>query len=121
MNVVTDTSKVYEAERRVHHLVRPGFRITEMQISPTQEVPWHYHNYVQDTLYVVSGAIRIELSNPIDEVRLTPGQIFSIAPKRPHRVTNIGDTSANFIVLQGNGEFDFAPIGRDKQSVPGGL
>ena len=66
-------------------------------------------------------AIRIELRNPIEEVQLTPGQIFSIALKRPHRVTNIGDTSANFIVLQGNGEFDFTPIGRDKQSVPGGL
>jgi len=110
MNAVTDTSKVYEAERRVHHVKRPGLRITEMQISQTQEVPWHYHNHAQDTLYVVSGAIRIELRAPIEEVRLTPGQIFAIAPKRPHRVTNVGDTSANFIVLQGNGEFDFAPI-----------
>jgi mannose-6-phosphate isomerase-like protein (cupin superfamily) len=110
MNVVTDTSKVFYAERRVHHVKRPGFRLTEMQISQTQEVPWHYHNHVQDTLYVVSGAIRIELRDPIEEVRLTPDQIFTIAPKRPHRVTNLGDTSANFIVLQGNGEFDFAPI-----------
>ena len=112
------TSKLFEAERCVHHLVRSNFRITEMQISLTQEeVPWHYHNHVQDTLYVVSGAIRIELSDPIEEIRLTPGQIFSIVPKRPHRVKNIGDTSANFIVLQGNGEFDFTPIGRDKQSA----
>ena len=110
MNAVTDTSKVYQAERRVHHVKRPGFRITEMQISQTQEVRWHYHNHVQDTLYVVSGAIRIELREPIEEVRLTPGHIFAIAPKRPHRVTNAGETSANFIVLQGNGEFDFAPI-----------
>ena len=66
MNVVTDTSKLFEAERRVHHLVRPNFRITEMQISPTQEVPWHYHNHVQDTVYVVSGTIRIELRGPIE-------------------------------------------------------
>ena len=114
MNVVTDTSKLFEAERRVHHLVRPNFRITEMQISPAQEVPWHYHNHVQDTVYVVSGTIRIELRGPIEEARLSPGHTFSIAPKRPHRVTNIGDTSANFIVLQGDGEFDFAPIARDK-------
>lgn len=113
MNVVTDTSKVFEVERRLHHLVRPNFRITEMQISPTQEVPWHYHNHVQDTLHVVSGTIRIELRGPIEEARLSPGQTFSIAPKRPHRVTNIGDTSANFIVLQGDGEFDFAPAARD--------
>ena len=110
MKAVADTSKVYEAELRVHHVKRPGFRITEMQISPTQEVPWHYHNHAQDTLDVVSGAVRIELRDPIEEVRLTPGQVFAIAPKRPHRVTSIGETSANFIVLQGNGEFDFAPI-----------
>jgi quercetin dioxygenase-like cupin family protein len=76
MNVVTDTSKLFEAERRVHHLVRPNFRITEMQISPTQEVPWHYHNHVQDTLHVVSGTIRIELRGPIEEARLSPGQTF---------------------------------------------
>jgi mannose-6-phosphate isomerase-like protein (cupin superfamily) len=73
-------------------------------------VPWHYHNHAQDTLYVISGAIRIELRDPIEEVHLTSGQIFAIAPKRPHRVTGIGNTSANFIVLQGNGAFDFAPI-----------
>ena len=119
MNDVTDTSKLFGAERRVHHVKRPNFRITEMQISPTQEVPWHYHNHVQDTLYVVSGTIRIELREPIEEVRLSRGQTFSIAPKRPHRVTNIGDTSANFIVLQGDGEFDFAPIARQVM-VPDG-
>ena len=43
MKAVTDTSKVYEAELRVHHVKRPGFRITEMQISPTQEcVAYNY-------------------------------------------------------------------------------
>jgi hypothetical protein len=28
MKTVTDTTKVYEAERRIHHLKRPEFRIT---------------------------------------------------------------------------------------------
>jgi quercetin dioxygenase-like cupin family protein len=107
---VTDTAGLYEAESRVHHVVRPGFRITEMQIGPAQEVPWHYHNHVQDTIYVVSGTIRIELHDPIEEVRLTPRKTFAIVRRRPHRVTNIGDASANFFVLQDGGEFDFAPI-----------
>jgi quercetin dioxygenase-like cupin family protein len=110
MKVVTDTVGLYEAEIRVHHVVRPGFRITEMQLDPAQEVPWHYHTHVQDTIYVVSGTIRIELHDPIEEVRLTPGKTFAIARRRPHRVTNIGDASANFFVLQDGGEFDFAPI-----------
>ena len=111
MKAVTDTAGVYDAERRVQHVVRPGFRIMETQIGPAQEVPWHYHSNVQDTIYVVSGTIRIELHGPIEEVRLAPGSTFAIAPGRPHRVTSIGDASANFIVLQNGGEFDFAPIG----------
>jgi quercetin dioxygenase-like cupin family protein len=110
MKVVTDTAGVYEAQRRVHHVVRPGFRITEIQIGPAQEIPWHYHNHVQDTIYVASGTIRIELQDPIEEVRLTPGKTFAIAPRRPHRVTNNGDAPANFFVLQDGGDFDFAPI-----------
>ena len=107
MEAVKDATGLYEVERRAHHAVRPGFRITELQISPTQEVPWHYHTHVQDTFYVLSGAIRILLSNPSEEVRLMPGQTYSVPPKRAHLVKNAGDFSAVFFVLQGIGEYDF--------------
>jgi quercetin dioxygenase-like cupin family protein len=105
---VKDTTGLYEVEHRARHAVRPGFRITELQISPTQEVPWHYHNNIQDTFYVLSGAIRIVLSNPMEEVRLMPGETYSVPPKRPHLVKNAGDFSAVFFVLQGIGEYDFS-------------
>jgi hypothetical protein len=59
MKGVADSSGLYEVERRAYHAVRPGFRIAELQISPAQKVPWHYHNNVHDTFYVVTGAIRI--------------------------------------------------------------
>jgi quercetin dioxygenase-like cupin family protein len=62
MESVKDATGLYEVEHRARHAVRPGFRITELQISPTQEVPWHYHNNIQDTFYVLSGVIRIVLS-----------------------------------------------------------
>jgi mannose-6-phosphate isomerase-like protein (cupin superfamily) len=110
MKAVTDASGLYEVERRAYHAARPGFRIAELQISRKQKVPWHYHNNVHDTFYVVSGAIRIFLQQPKEEVRLTPGQTYSVPPKRPHLVTNPGDTSAVFLVLQGIGEYDFVPL-----------
>jgi mannose-6-phosphate isomerase-like protein (cupin superfamily) len=110
MKAVTDASGLYEVERRAYHAARPGFRIAELQISPKQKVPWHYHNNVHDTFYVVSGAIRIFLQQPKEEVRLTPGQTYSVPPKCPHLVTNAGDTSAVFLVLQGIGEYDFVPL-----------
>jgi quercetin dioxygenase-like cupin family protein len=110
MQGVKDSSGLYEVERHAIHAARPGFRITELQISPTQKVPWHYHSNIHDTFYVVEGTIRIFLQQPKEEVRLARGQTYSVSPKRPHLVTNAGDTSATFLVLQGIGEYDFVPL-----------
>jgi len=107
MQALKDASHLYEVERRTFHAQRPGFRINELQISPKQKVPWHYHNNIQDTFYVLEGRIRIFLRDPEEEVRLEPGQTYSVLPKRPHLVVNGGDTSATFLVLQGTGEYDF--------------
>jgi mannose-6-phosphate isomerase-like protein (cupin superfamily) len=110
MQAVKDASGLYEVERRACHAERPGFRITELQISPTQKVPWHFHNNVSDTFYVLAGSIRIFLQHPKDKVDLAPGQSFAVPPKRPHLVTNAGETSAVFLVLQGVGDYDFVPL-----------
>src|SRR6516164_2398332 len=104
MKGVKDSSGLYEVERREYHAARPGFRITELQIGPKQKVPWHYHSNVHDTFYVLAGSIRIFLQDPKEDVRLTPGETFAVPPGRPHLVTNPGDTSAVFFVLQGIGE-----------------
>lgn len=110
MEGVKDASQLYEVERRVTHAARPGFRINELQISPKQKVPWHYHNNVQDTFYVLQGSIRVFLREPKEEVRLGPGESYTVKPRRPHLVVNGGETSATFLVLQGIGEYDFVPL-----------
>jgi mannose-6-phosphate isomerase-like protein (cupin superfamily) len=104
---VKDTNRIYEVERRSYYAARPGFRIAELQISPTQCVPWHYHNEVQDTFYVISGKICVAIRDPDEEVCLSVGQTCAVRPGRPHRVTNAGDNSAVFLVLQGLGGYDF--------------
>ena len=110
MEPMKDASHLYEVERRAEHAARPGFRITELQISPTQKVPWHYHTNVQDTFYVLGGNLRIFLREPKEEVRLGPGKTFTVKARRPHLVTNGGDNSGTFLVLQGIGEYDFVPL-----------
>ena len=107
---VKDASHLYEVERRAYHLQRPGFRISELQLSPTQTVPWHCHTNVQDTFYVLEGRLRLFLRDPKEEVRLGPGDTYSVRPRRPHLVTNGGDGSATFLVLQGIGEYDYVPL-----------
>jgi quercetin dioxygenase-like cupin family protein len=105
-----DTTHLYEVERRARHAERPGFRISEIQISPSQKVPCHYHTNVQDTFYVLQGRIRVFLRDPKQEVQLGPGESYAVPPKRPHLVVNGGDASATFLVLQGIGEYDFNPL-----------
>lgn len=110
MEAVRDSSHLYEVERRARHAERPGFRISELQIGPTQQVPWHYHTRIQDTFYVLEGRLRVFLRDPKEEVRLEPGQTYAVRPGRPHLVTNGGDVSAVFLVLQGLGEYDYVPL-----------
>jgi len=110
MQPVKDIRGLFEVERHAEHAVRPGFRITELQIGPTQKVPWHYHSNIQDTFYVLEGKLRIFLQNPKEEVRLAPGETYTVKPKRAHLVTNAGESSATFLVLQGIGEYDFVPL-----------
>ncbi len=110
MEAVKDGSHLYEVERRVRHAERPGFWITELQISPSQTIPWHCHSHVQDTFYVLQGRLRLFLRDPKEEVRLDPAETYSVRPGRPHLVVNGGDSSATFLVLQGIGEYDYVPL-----------
>ena len=41
---------------------------------------------------------------------LSPGESYAVEPRRPHLVTNPGDTSATFLILQGVGGYDFVPL-----------
>ena len=107
---VKDASHLYEVERRAQHAARPGFRISELQIGPKQQVPWHSHTSIQDTFYVLEGTLRLFLREPKEEVRLAPGETFIVRAGRAHLVTNGGETSAVFLVLQGIGEYDFVPL-----------
>jgi mannose-6-phosphate isomerase-like protein (cupin superfamily) len=107
---VKDASHLYEVERRDRHAERPGFRISELQLSPTQTVPWHFHTNISDTFYVLEGEMRLFLQQPKEEVRLAVGQSYVAAAGRPHLVTNAGKSSLTFLILQGVGEYDYVPL-----------
>lgn len=110
MERIVDASHLYEVERRVLHAERDGFRISELQIGPQQAVPWHVHTVIQDTFYVLEGAIAISLRKPDEMVRLEPGQVYCVPALRPHHVANAGEGSATFLVLQGIGAYDYVPL-----------
>jgi mannose-6-phosphate isomerase-like protein (cupin superfamily) len=110
MEGTKDPSHLLDVEKRVYHASRPGFRIAEFTINPTQTIRWHRHTNVQDTFFVLEGRIRVFLRDPEDEVCLAPGETYSVRPLRPHFVTNGGAScAATFLVLH-FGEYDFVPL-----------
>lgn len=110
MKPLDDASMQYEVERRDLHAQRPGFRISELQISPSQTVPWHFHRFVDDTFYVLEGRIRLALRDPDEEFVLGPGATQTVHRLRPHAVSNEGSSSATFLILQGIGKYDYVPL-----------
>lgn len=110
MEALKDGSHLYEVERRVRLLERPGFRITELQLGPTQQIPWHCHTRVQDTFYVVDGRLRLHVRDPEEEIALEPGQTYTVRAGRPHLVRNGGAGAVVFVLLQGVGEYDYVPL-----------
>ena len=86
-----NASHLYEAERRVEHAARPGFRILELQLSPTQKVPWHSHTDTSDTLYVLEGHMRLFLQpwrSPCDQ-----GGATAFGDQRWREVTHVLDVA----------------------------
>ena len=110
MEPLADASHLYDVERRAIHAARPGFRISELQLSPTQSVPWHFHTAIADTFYVLEGTVRLFLRDPKQEIRLAPGETYTVRAGRPHLVANGGETSVTFLVLQGVGEYDYVAL-----------
>ncbi len=106
---IKNPSSLLEVERLVYHAERPGFQIAELQLSPSQKVPWHCHTEVRDTFYVLHGRLRIFMRDPKENIYLAPGETYTVVPRRPHLVTNAGEESVVFLVLQA-GEYDFIPL-----------
>ena len=72
VDVIKHGSHLYEVERTAEHATRPGFRITEMQISPAQKVPWHFHTNIQDTFCVIEDSSGSSCVSPRRRFGLAP-------------------------------------------------
>jgi quercetin dioxygenase-like cupin family protein len=86
--------------------------VKHLVLAPGQEVPWHFHNEVRDTFYVVRGPVTIYTSDPDAEVVVEAGHTFQTRERQPHRVFNASDHDVAALLIQGVGRYDFhaAPI-----------
>jgi mannose-6-phosphate isomerase-like protein (cupin superfamily) len=84
--------------------------VKHLVLAPGQEVPWHFHNRVRDTFYVVCGPVTIFTREPQTEVVVLTGETFQTRERQPHRVFNASDHEVSALLIQGVGEYDFHPV-----------
>ena len=107
---VKDASHLYAVAQRTRLLQRPDLRIQEITLTAEQSVPWHFHNHIRDTFYVLEGDLVLYLQDPKETVSLGKGDSYMVEVQRPHLVTNGGESAVTFLVLQGVGEYDYVPL-----------
>jgi quercetin dioxygenase-like cupin family protein len=87
-------------------------RVMELEAGAANE--WHHHFQVTDYFVAMTGVIQVETRDPAATVRLLPGQLTEVAPATVHRVNNVGDEKAEYLLVQGVGSYDFC-----REGLPG--
>jgi quercetin dioxygenase-like cupin family protein len=82
-----------------------GVRINTL--APGKSTPWHYHRVVTDNVFGLDSPVEVALREPVETVRLLPGQRLEIAAGRVHRVSNPSDRPLRYLLVQATGPYDF--------------
>jgi quercetin dioxygenase-like cupin family protein len=89
-------------------------RVRIMTLSPREIADWHYHTEVIDNIFCLTGTILVRMQAPNKEIRLGPGQRCVIEKSRVHRLENLEDTDASYLLVQALGKYDFNVVKQHK-------
>ena len=82
-------------------------RVRIIVLGPHEQGHWHYHSQVADNFVCLKGTILVYMKDKDEQISLSPGQRCMVDQGRVHQVTNAGDGSAEYLLVQGVGTYDF--------------
>ena len=82
-------------------------RVRILVLEKGQTTAWHHHTEVTDKMLCLEGAIAVEYQGPEECVELGHGERCEVAVGRVHRVVNLTDKVAKYLLVQGVGRYDF--------------
>jgi quercetin dioxygenase-like cupin family protein len=84
--------------------------VREYTLDPGEAIPWHRHSEVCDHYYGLEGVVVIETLDPPIRHEIAVGQSVTVTPPTAHRVSNPGEHTCRFLLVQGVGRYDFVKI-----------
>ena len=88
-------------------IMTENVRVRQMSLNEGDATPWHYHTQVVDNIICLQGAVEVQVRDPDLQFPLTPGKRCEVLTERVHRVINVGQGQATYLLVQGIGEYDF--------------
>jgi len=88
-------------------IMTENVRVRQMSLNTGEATPWHFHTQVVDNIYCLQGSLEVQLHAPDMRFPLAPGQRCEILTGRVHRVINVGQGQATYLLVQGIGKYDF--------------
>jgi quercetin dioxygenase-like cupin family protein len=82
-------------------------RIVEYTLNPGDSHPWHYHTEVTDRVYCLEGLIAVDIRQPSESRVLRPGDSSEVAQRIVHHVSNAGDGTSRYLLVQALGKYDY--------------
>jgi mannose-6-phosphate isomerase-like protein (cupin superfamily) len=71
--------------------------VIQERIPPGAGEVRHFHSRARQLFFVLDGHLDIELRDQL--FRISPGDSLEVPPGDAHRVRNVGDVDASFIVV----------------------
>jgi len=65
---------------------------------------------VSDRVYCLEGLIGVDTRTPSKRLVLRPGESCETPPKTVHRVSNAGDGTSRYLLVQALGKYDYIRI-----------
>jgi quercetin dioxygenase-like cupin family protein len=97
-------------EREETLLQTDDVRVRVMALQPGESNHWHFHTEVADHFVALTGEILLSLQGPEAQLKLGPGERFTVEVGRAHRVANASQSGpASYLLIQGVGRYDFNP------------
>lgn len=85
-------------------------RIVEYTLRRGDSHPWHYHSQVSDRVYCLEGLVAMDVRQPAKRFELRPGESCEVAPNTVHHVSNAGDGTSRYLLVQALGKYDYNKV-----------
>ena len=102
--------KPYCMLRRTVVAQAPRLRVSEYTLEPGDVFPLHCHTNVREVFYCLEGELAMALRDPVEELRLLPGQFVTVEPGRVHASGCGGEAQCRFLIVQAGEAYDFNPF-----------